>query len=394
MGEGGTKMSAFVKGVRDILPAELEQRKSLYQIIREVFSQEGYQEVITPTLESIELYSNMSGLLATDEMFKVVDEEGQILVLRPDVTMPITRMVATRLTDLPAPYKFYYITTAYQSGRNQSLDLREKTQAGVELIGRSDFTADLEIIALLLKTMQAAGIKEPLIDIGQSALVEEIIKMLVLTEDKREDVVEYLTDKNSVALKEFIEKEKVTGQRKKLLERLPNLFGQPDEVILELRDLLFTNQSLQLIDQLERLFKNLRELGLAEYITFDPMLMTGQGYYTGVIFQGYARGSNYLLASGGRYDNLAEKFGESEPAVGFAVEIDNIISYLYDIDLSLIEAETKILITYQNQAEYIQAYQKAESMRQEGLVVEILAVGEYEAYQSYRKFDQIVRGGQ
>ena len=84
-------MNAFVEGVRDILPAELRKRRTIYQTIREVFECSGYREVITPTLESLELYAGIEGLVDKSEMFKVVDDRGQILVLRPDLTMPIEK---------------------------------------------------------------------------------------------------------------------------------------------------------------------------------------------------------------------------------------------------------------------------------------------------------------
>lgn len=364
-------MNAFVEGVRDILPAELRRRRVIYKRIRKTFRDADYREVITPTLESLELYSGIEGLLDKSEMFKVVDENGEILVLRPDVTMPIARLAATRFKETPRPLKFSYLTTAYQSKNSQSLSLKEKTQAGVELIGSSSLYFDVEMIALLIKSMKAVHIKEPLIDIGHADFINKIMKTLNIDSVIKKKLLDLISEKNKVELKQYLKDIDISDQDKNILLKLTSLFGSPQKVLSELNEISFSLEVKDVIRQLEKFFMILKELELIDNITFDPMLISRHGYYTGLIFKGYAGDHNILIASGGRYDNLTEKFGKGEPAVGFALEIENILEYLNLTDYSFKRQKKRIIINYEDVNRYKEAHSLAEFLREQGFIVEI-----------------------
>jgi ATP phosphoribosyltransferase regulatory subunit len=339
-------MNAFVEGVRDILPAELRKRRAIYQTIREVFEANAYREVITPTLESLELYAGIEGLVDKSEMFKVVDDKGQILVLRPDLTMPIARLAASRFQDSPRPLKFSYLSSAFQSKNSQSLSLKEKTQAGVELIGSASLESDLEMILLLIKTMQKVGVEEPLVDIGHADLINEIFADLKIAEKEKMELRQLLAAKNRVGIKNYIKGIELTEDAAEVLLKLPSLFGEPKKVVKELEAMPLSAETKEALKTLEKLFNKLKEFGALKYITFDPMLISRHGYYTGLIFKGYAKGYSNLLASGGRYDNLTEKFGVEEPAVGFALEIENLLDYLNRTENFSEDQEKRFLISF------------------------------------------------
>ncbi|MCF8008969.1 MAG: ATP phosphoribosyltransferase regulatory subunit [Halanaerobiales bacterium] len=364
-------MNAFVEGVRDILPAELRRRRVIYKRIRKTFRNADYREVITPTLESLELYSGIEGLLDKSEMFKVVDENGQILVLRPDVTMPIARLAATRFKKTPRPLKFSYLTTAYQSKNSQSLNLKEKTQAGVELIGGDSLYYDVEMIALLIKSMKAVQIKEPLIDIGHADLINKVMRTLNIDLIIKNKLLDLISEKNKVELKQYLKELNISEQDKTILLKLISLFGRPKKVLSELNEISFSLEVKKVIKQLEKFFMILKELDLINKITFDPMLISRHGYYTGLIFKGYAGDHNILIASGGRYDNLTEKFGKGEPAVGFALEVENILEYLNLTDYSFKRKKQRIIINYEENHRYKEAHRLAEFLRKQGFIVEI-----------------------
>lgn len=375
-------MNAFVEGVRDILPAELRRRRAIYKRIRNVFENADFREVITPTLESLELYTGIEGVIDKSEMFKVVDENGQILVLRPDVTMPIARLAATRFQDTPRPLKFSYLTTAYQSKNSQSLSLKEKTQAGVEMIGSDKLFADIEMIALLIKTMQAIHIENPLIDIGHADLINEIFTEMELKAEEKEQLLSLLSAKNKVEIKRYLKNIDIDEKSKEILLELPTLFGSPNEVIPALKSLPLSSEAHQEVLKLEKLFNKLEELNLLENITFDPMLISRHGYYTGVIFKGYAGSHNALLANGGRYDNLTEKFGQGEPAVGFALEIENILEYLNKTHYDFEAQNERVIINYNNEDNFSTAYHLAEKLRDKDYIVEI-----FEEFKSHEYID-------
>lgn len=378
-------MNAFVEGVRDILPAELRRRKTIYEAIRNVFEANAYREVMTPTLESIELYTGVEGLVEKNEMFKVVDDKGQILVLRPDLTMPIARLAASRFQDSPRPLKFSYLSSAYQSRNSQSLSLKEKTQAGVELIGCDALESDLEIIILLIRTMEAVMVEEPLIDIGHADLINEIFADLKIADEHTAALRKLLAAKNKVGIKNYLKKVDLKQEAENVLLRLPTLFGDPKSVVAELEAMPLSDETITVLESLEELFNRLEEFDLLQYITFDPMLISRHGYYTGIIFKGYARGYSNLLASGGRYDNLTEKFGIEEAAVGFAVEIENLLDYLSRTENFIESEEKSFVVSYQEKSDLKAAYELAEALRELNYTAELLN----DVDQDYLDFQQI-----
>jgi len=378
-------MNAFVEGVRDILPAELRKRRTIYKIIREVFEANAYREVITPTLESLELYAGVEGLVDKSEMFKVVDDKGQILVLRPDLTMPIARLAASRFQDSPRPLKFSYLSSAFQSKNSQSLSLKEKTQAGVELIGSADLKSDLEMILLLIKTMKKVGVEKPMIDIGHADLINEIFTDLEIEENEKIDLRELLAAKNKIGIKNYIKDIELTKNAEQVLLRLPSLFGDPKAVVKELENMPLSADTKKALKKLEELFNKLEIFDALKYITFDPMLISRHGYYTGLIFKGYAKGYSNLLASGGRYDNLTEKFGVEEPAVGFALEIENLLDYLNKTENFSENIQKRFLISFEKENDFKLAYELAEDLRNIGFVAEVYNKADRE----YLDFQQV-----
>jgi ATP phosphoribosyltransferase regulatory subunit len=331
------------------------------------------------------LYAGIEGLVDKSEMFKVVDDQGQILVLRPDLTMPIARLAASRFQDSPRPLKFSYLSSAFQSRNSQSLSLKEKTQAGVELIGAASLESDLEMIILLLKTLQKVGVENPLIDIGHADLINEIFADLKIVEAQKVELRRLLAAKNKIGIKNYLNKIEVNSAAKKILLALPALFGSPFTIIDKLKEMPLSKATKTVLKTLSSLFERLQEFDLLQYITFDPMLISRHGYYTGLIFKGYARGYSNLLASGGRYDNLTKNFGLEEPAVGFALEIENLLDYLNKTENFTIKKEARLLLSYQNKGDFYFAYQLSEQLRQAGFTAEIYN----QADQAYLKFQQV-----
>ncbi len=378
-------MSPFVEGVRDLLPGEIQERKWIYQKLRKIFSKNGYQEVATPTLESLDLYAGMKEILAKEEMFKVVDERGKILVLRPDVTMPITRLAAASYTKIPKPWKFSYITTAYQFNRSLADHMKEKTQAGIELMGRDDLQADVEVIGILIRALQKIGIKNPQIDLGQAALVEEIFLNLNLDESTKYTLRQLMEEKNVEEIRIRLQDWNLTEDEQKLLLEFPTIFGEPEEVVYNLRKLPLTKKALDVVDRMEELFFYFKGIGLAEYITFDPMMITHLGYYTGFIFRAYVSGYGEVIASGGRYDRLASKFGLDIPAVGFAIEIERLMNCLQKFHFHKVVKKPAILLKVKNKDEFVRSYQLADYLKEKDLVVEICKDEEFDEYCEYHQ---------
>lgn len=364
-------MSPLVEGVRDLLPGEVRNRRSVYQRIREIFALSGYQEVVTPTLESLDLYQGAETFFLKEEMFKIIDENGQILVLKPDVTMPIARMAATQFREIPKPWKFSYITTAYLGNRGQKAKMKEKTQAGIELMGVAGLVADAEVISLLVEVLKRVGIEDPLIDIGHAALVAQIFAKLPLTEEQKQQLRSLMDEKNLQGIWTKIQDWPLTSDQRKIIIALPKLFGEPEGVLLELKKLPLDEQAQEVVQEMAELYSLLQGFKSPQ-ISFDPCMMTKLGYYTGIIFKAYIPGCGEVVASGGRYDGLTKQFGQDVPAVGFAMEIERLLSSLTKISQMCDQQQPRLVFKLSAKDDILFLQQLAQKLRKGGITVEII----------------------
>ncbi|MDW7675593.1 MAG: ATP phosphoribosyltransferase regulatory subunit, partial [Bacillota bacterium] len=144
-------------GVKDFLPKEAAQKRKLETRFAEVFDQWGYEEIVTPTFEYDKSLIIDAGESVAEQLYRFFDRDGKILALRPDMTTPIARVVATRLCQMPVPQRLFYLANVFRYEDPQAGRQREFYQAGIELIGDSSPYADGEVIALTVKCLQEAG---------------------------------------------------------------------------------------------------------------------------------------------------------------------------------------------------------------------------------------------
>jgi len=224
-----------------------------------------------------------------------------------------------------------------------------------------------------------------LIDIGHADLINEIFTDLKIAENEKRDLRELLAAKNRIGIKNYIKDIELRENAEEVLLRLPSLFGDPKEVVKELKNMPLSSETKEALKKLEELFNKLAIFDALKYITFDPMLISRHGYYTGLIFKGYAKGYSNLLASGGRYDNLTEKFGVEEPAVGFALEIENLLDYLNKTENFSENIQKRFLISFEKENDFKLAYELAEDLRNIGFVAEVYNKADRE----YLDFQQV-----
>ena len=146
-------------GVQDYLPDECYNKRKVEEKIRNFFFLSGYDEVETPILEYFDVFAGIKTSIDQENMFKLIDPEGRILVLRPDITMPIARMVGTKLKDCALPIRLSYLGNVYQYGEIQICKQREVAQAGIELLGVDSAEADAEVIAMAIQMFLNLGLK-------------------------------------------------------------------------------------------------------------------------------------------------------------------------------------------------------------------------------------------
>lgn len=308
------------EGSRDFLFEECDDRRDLERILTSLFKENSYRKVITPSIEFMDVFTTSNAGIEVDEMFKLSDSKGRTTVLRPDNTMPIARMVATRLSAEDFPVRLYYNQSVYVRNKDLAGKQNEMAQSGVEFIGDGSMQADVEVISMAVEALKRCNLKSFKIEIGNAAFFNLILEKMNISKTTKTDICNYIEGKNYAALNDLLDN---LGSSKEidLIKKLPRLFGDVC-VIDEAKALYNEHDALEALDYLKSVYNNLCDAGLKDNIMIDLGLVNRSNYYTGVIFHGYAEGSGLTVLSGGRYDNLLGDFGKDMPAIGFAVDVD------------------------------------------------------------------------
>ncbi len=309
-------------GVRDTLPAEYARKRTIQDRLLGKFGAYGYRQIDTPALEYGDLYSE-AGRYELRKLFKLSDCDGSLLVLRPDMTMPISRIVATKFPK--GRYKLCYLGSTYRLAPRAGL--REFTQAGVEYMGASGTACDAEAIALAIESLRACGIRDFIIDIGHVGFFGGILRQLDLDESARKELAALVERKDVIGESLFAARHGLTSHDLDLLTGLPMLFGD-GSVLAKARELCVNDEMADSVRELEKLNTALVAAGYGDCISFDLSLVGEMSYYSGLVFQGLCEGAGSSVLSGGRYDRLCDAFGRSVPSVGFAVSVDALVDVL------------------------------------------------------------------
>jgi ATP phosphoribosyltransferase regulatory subunit len=303
-------------GTRDVLPQETGEVRAITDTLRAVFDRYGFGEIYTPALE----YESVLARADLDEArpaYRVFDETGAVLVLRSDMTVPIARVVATRYAESPVPLRFCYFAHTYRGVRPQRGQLREMLQAGIELIGSPAPDGTAEALTLLAAALDAVGLKDFRIGLGDASLFPALMESLRIDEAARAGLLEALVRRDFVELELRLAEAGVAGEAAELLLDVPQRRGGPE---------LLTDAPAPAVDAVTGM-RRVHELlapDVAERVIFDLGLVRNIGYYTGAVFEVYDPALGAPIGGGGRYDDLLGRFGRPLPAVGFALFVDSV----------------------------------------------------------------------
>ncbi|WP_369900462.1 ATP phosphoribosyltransferase regulatory subunit [Bacillus manliponensis] len=311
-------------GTRDFLFDECTALETVEQTLRATFIERGYEEIRTPLIEFYDVFCFRNRPIDEEKMYKFFDHKGRILVLRPDMTVPIARVIGTR--GMKGPLKLTYAGNVFRANESLSGKYDEVAQVGIEIIGVSNIRAEVECIVSSIQAIRAAGIEDFKIELGQVELYKAIVSKLLLKEVDEEQLRKCIESKNYAALSQFIKEKQLNIEEStvQLLHKLPRLFGGL-EVIEEAEQLASHQDIKDAITKLKVIYETIERLGYASYISIDLGMIQYLHYYTGVIFRGYICDIGEEIVSGGRYDKLIGNFGEPIPAVGLAIQIDQLV---------------------------------------------------------------------
>ncbi|NSW91051.1 MAG: ATP phosphoribosyltransferase regulatory subunit [Firmicutes bacterium] len=356
-------------GVQDILFEDCYIKRNIEDNIREVFRKCGYFEIETPTLEFYDTFSIDEDSIPQEAMFKFFDQQGRILVLRPDLTIPVARVAATKYKDSEYPLRFSYIGNTFRYNESGGGRQKEFTQAGVELLGLKTPESDAEVIVTAISALKATGLKNFQVDIGQVDFFKGLMEETGLPMHYVDQMRQLIDRKDFIGMEEIVNRCNISPNLKELVLDLPRLFGTV-EVIDRVEKTVSGQHTLYALDYLRRILEILEDCGLKEYVSVDLGMVQGLNYYTGVIFRGFTHGVGFPVLSGGRYDNLVEKFGERCPATGFSIGINLVMSALERQKVYVEKPAVDSLVCYRREGRKT-AFGICEELRKQGLVIEM-----------------------
>lgn len=315
-------------GVADLYLEDAARKTKVEQILRETFARWSYTEVIPPTFEYYEALASEASPQVREEIYRFADRDGRMLALRADPTIPIARIVSTKLAHHPLPLRFFYISNVFRYEEPRAALRREFTQAGVELIGAGTPQADAEVIALAVTALRAMGLGEFRVRVGAMNYVAALLDDLGLTEGQFTAIKSALERKNTRGVADQLRDIPIPPERRRALAALPLWTGGEEIIDQALRDGAVNANAEAALERLKETYGYLRALGCADAITLDLAMVRGMAYYTGAVFEGFARGIGFPVMSGGRYDDLLAHFGRPLPALGFAIGVERALAAL------------------------------------------------------------------
>jgi histidyl-tRNA synthetase len=354
----------LVKGFRDFYPPEMASRTWLFGKMRQVSRRFGYEEYEGPTLEPLALYAAKSGEeLVKKQTFTLTDRSGEKLALRPELTPTLARMVAQKESELVKPLRWFSIGPRWRYEKPQKGRTREFYQWDVDLLGINSAEADAEIIALAAEFFKALNLtpKQVVIKVNDRRLMEQKLALIEIPSAKTALVIQAIDKKNKMAETDWQE----------YLQEIDLKPLQIKDLMGILKDRAFANES----EELTALFSTLKDLGVADYVEFDPTVVRGLDYYTGTVLEAVDRGGEFrTILGGGRYDNLVETVG-GQPlgGVGFACG-DKVIEEVllkYNQWPSLKSIPTQVLVTLFDESFYRQSLALVSELRKKGFCAEL-----------------------
>jgi ATP phosphoribosyltransferase regulatory subunit len=310
------------EGTADLLFSECAAQNAVIGLLRGIFEAKGYREVRTPGLEFHDVFSSKAAYYPPESMYKLVDNRGRLMTVRPDSTIPIARMTATKLKGCALPIRIYYAQQVFRRQPELRGKRAEIMQMGIELIGDSGFASDAEILGMAAEALAACSSSPFRIEIGHVGVFNRLMSQLNAGPEEKERIHRHIAAKNYAALGDALEGRARTWIAGALVA-LPKLFGGAEA--LEEARALFLGRDAELIgmlEYLERVYKILQNLDLGDRVMIDLGLVNQAEYYSSLVFKGYAAFSGDAVLSGGRYDGLFKDFGEDLPATGFAFHVD------------------------------------------------------------------------
>ena len=380
------------EGVRDIYNGECTRKNVLQEKLREQLKSYGYEDIQTPMFEFFDIFNTEIGTVSSKDMYKFFDREGNTLVLRPDITPSIARVVAKCFGEEQIPMRFSYMGNTFINNSSLQGLMKETTQIGAELVGDDSTDADGELVALAIDMLLKSGLTQFQLDIGHVGFFNGIVEESGMNSALESELRALIESKNFFGVEELVGSLPMKPGLKTVFLKLPEMFGTKD--VLEMAKGLTSNpKALGAINRLEKVYDVLDTYGFQKYVTFDLGMLTEYDYYTGIIFRGYTYGTGDAIVKGGRYNNLIGQFGKDAASVGFALVVDRLMTALSRQKIEIPVTDVRFMLLYPGNL-LKRAIDLAKEYRKQGILVAMIRKNESLSlvhYKDYAKSHQIQR---
>lgn len=313
--ENATSQYLLPSGLRDLLPPDAAHQAFILTTLSQRFALAGYDQVMPPLAEFEQTLLADKGKALETRTFRMMDPlSGQMLAIRPDITMQVARIAASRLSGAALPLRLSYAGNVLRTGTDGLTSERQFTQAGIELIGSAAPHADSEVIEVVLEALQVLGFDGLVVDMSAAGLLEALLEAEPATYDK-DEVLHALRHKDSAAIPKSL------SCRDTILHLLESASTLP---MLErtLAERTLPPAARSLLEQLAAVAALLTSVSAS--VTLDPLEASGFGYHQGVCFSLFHSDSQQEVARGGRYSLTMA--GAPTPATGATLYVGKLLA--------------------------------------------------------------------
>jgi histidyl-tRNA synthetase len=300
-----------VKGTRDFYPPDMAIHNFIVDGWKKVSLRNGFEEYDGPIFEYLKMYQIKSGDEIVEQLFSLTDRGGRELALRPEITPTLARMVNQQINSLPKPIKWFSVPRLLRAERPQKGRLREFFQWNIDIIGINEPLADAEVIFTTVDYLRNVGLtpKDVTVRISSRKLLAAVLKSYGVSDEKLESLYVVLDKKAKLPDETFEQMLAEQVPDKKTLAKI--LAFMKIDSLPELGELIKTeSEESAAFNEIKEVLNTLQIMGVGDFCVYDPSIVRGLAYYTGIVFEVHDAISDLrAICGGGRYDNLLRDFG-------------------------------------------------------------------------------------
>ena len=322
------------EGIEDLLPQQAHQLEYYRRQLLDGFNLSGYDLVLPPVAEFTDSLLTGTGSQMARETCRFTDQEsGKMMGVRTDMTPKVARLVANRLKNQAGIIRLCYVGEVLKSKNNKAKGSRSPIQIGAELFGDSGIESDIEVIDLMLDSIMNLNLTNLNLSLGHVGLVNQLMALAGMSDDQQSELVDILLRKAKPEYEAFVAGLSLSNEMNDAFIGLLNLAGDAEKVIADAKTLLasVSEEISLLLERVSDVVKMIQTHYPSVQIHLDLSDLRGYRYHTGIIFACYSVGQKlYPIATGGRYDGIANSFGSSQPATGFSMDLRSALDLLAD----------------------------------------------------------------